>query len=1064
MRPILLLLPFAAVSLWGQPGAIDCNQPADVTFTPTSPQANLQFRGSQGEAVYFRVVQVSGVSAVSVQPRIVDQFNNATATVRPRTSTATGATPGDLAAQGFEVDLFTDSLFTLQLQSANAATAGLHVVMVRLNRPCATTKKLTCGRSIAGSISLPPVVNGALALPPFPGQMDTYQLDVQSGDKISFRLVRVPVSGVIFGNTYFPFVVYGPDGHALNVDPKTNRLNFDTAPTVVNDRLDLTVNLAGTLTVMVFEPTGVLGGNYYISATKLNGGCGGPALSCGGIQDSQITTPLTFGSYSLQASQGDVWQFRVARSDNFGSFVPFVEVYDAQGNRVGTAGPVSPSGHAAAANVIRIPATGSYFVMVSGPLDGSTGGYSLSTVRLNNTPCAEQALGCSSIVDGSTNGLLRTHVYSLQANAGDNYLIRLLQNNPTALFRPRIDVYDSTGADLQFVNTGDLARQNFTVPADGSYTVLVTDSYDSSQSGSYSFSLLRLNRPCDAGTLSCGAPAPGNLARSLSSGVYTYTAAAAESFSVRMLPTGGVLPAIEVYDPQGNLTGQALTGTFAGTDVVAPAAGSYTIVALDSSKSPGTGSFTIDLLRTRNACAQPLLQGQTGSGVVSAAEPFVGYTFSASTGDTLALRSASSTPGFSAQMEIYDPNGSRLDGSVFGLTRKALASGVYTVIVVAAAPRTAGGYALAWQLLNNPAGATPLACGATASGSLAGAGQFRYYTVAADAGDTMRMIFTKTSDNFAPQIELFDASGSRLAANSDVTTKATAGGNYLALVSPSTTAVETGSYALSYQRPNNPCTPVALTCGQTTLRPVNLPGQLDTLTFNGTGGDLTTIRLATRSGNYSPFVEMYNAKGAQLSTSSNGQLRSVLAADGVYTLLVRDRGATNLGSYRVSLQDDTNNCPVTDTEAPAVTLLKPTGGEVLPGGAGFRIQWQSDDNVGVTSHDIALSTDGGKTFPTAVAVGLGGNQQVYDWPVPLDIAPTRTAVIRVTATDAAGNAQSAASDLLTVIGSGFAPNATAQYTYDGLNRLTQATLGDGRTIQYTWDAAGNLVQITVSGQ
>jgi YD repeat-containing protein len=108
--------------------------------------------------------------------------------------------------------------------------------------------------------------------------------------------------------------------------------------------------------------------------------------------------------------------------------------------------------------------------------------------------------------------------------------------------------------------------------------------------------------------------------------------------------------------------------------------------------------------------------------------------------------------------------------------------------------------------------------------------------------------------------------------------------------------------------------------------------------------------------------------------------------------------------------------------------------------------------------------DGGKTFPTSVAGGLNGNQQVYDWPVPPDVTPTRTAVIRVTATDAAGNAQSAASDLLTVIGSGFTPNASAQYTYDALNRLTQTALGDGRTIQYTWDAAGNLVQITVTGQ
>jgi YD repeat-containing protein len=245
---------------------------------------------------------------------------------------------------------------------------------------------------------------------------------------------------------------------------------------------------------------------------------------------------------------------------------------------------------------------------------------------------------------------------------------------------------------------------------------------------------------------------------------------------------------------------------------------------------------------------------------------------------------------------------------------------------------------------------------------------------------------------------------------------------------------------------------------------VNVPGQLDTLTFNGVAGDQMTIRLSPRSGNYSPFVEMYNAAGTRLPTSSNGQIRTVPTADGVLTLLVRDRGATSLGSYRVSLQDDTVTCPVSDSEGPAITLLHPTGGEVLPGGAGFRIQWLSDDNVGVNSHDIALSTDGGKTFPISVASGLNGNQQVYDWLVPADVKPSRNAVVRVTATDAAGNAQSAASDLITLIGSGFTPNSSVTYSYDSLNRLTQVKLDDGRTVQYTWDAVGNLVQVTVTGQ
>ena len=74
---------------------------------------------------------------------------------------------------------------------------------------------------------------------------------------------------------------------------------------------------------------------------------------------------------------------------------------------------------------------------------------------------------------------------------------------------------------------------------------------------------------------------------------------------------------------------------------------------------------------------------------------------------------------------------------------------------------------------------------------LAGASQFRYYTFAVDAGDTMRMLFTKTSDNFTPQVELFDPAGARIAGNSDVMQKAAASGKYLLVVSPSSTGFET---------------------------------------------------------------------------------------------------------------------------------------------------------------------------------------------------------------------------------------------------------------------------------
>ena len=148
---------------------------------------------------------------------------------------------------------------------------------------------------------------------------------------------------------------------------------------------------------------------------------------------------------------------------------------------------------------------------------------------------------------------------------------------------------------------------------------------------------------------------------------------------------------------------------------------------------------------------------------------------------------------------------------------------------------------------------------------------------------------------------------------------------------------------------------------------------------------------------------MYNPAGALLSTSSNGLLRRVLPADGVYTLLVRDRSAINLGSYRVNLQDDTNTCAVNDTEAsrdhadrgpPAAKFSPAVPPSAYSGCRTITWAWR-----------LTISR-----FPSTAArpspnpfVSVGGNQQAYDWFLPADVAPSRTAVLRITATDAAGN-------------------------------------------------------------
>ncbi|MFH1313448.1 MAG: S8 family serine peptidase, partial [Candidatus Eisenbacteria bacterium] len=89
-----------------------------------------------------------------------------------------------------------------------------------------------------------------------------------------------------------------------------------------------------------------------------------------------------------------------------------------------------------------------------------------------------------------------------------------------------------------------------------------------------------------------------------------------------------------------------------------------------------------------------------------------------------------------------------------------------------------------------------------------------------------------------------------------------------------------------------------------------------------------------------------------------------------------------------------------DTEDPVVTVTAPNGGETWAVDSFFDITWVATDNVGVTSIDILLSSDGGATYPHTIATGEV-NDGVFPWLV--DVAPTTQARVKVIAYDGAAN-------------------------------------------------------------
>jgi len=96
---------------------------------------------------------------------------------------------------------------------------------------------------------------------------------------------------------------------------------------------------------------------------------------------------------------------------------------------------------------------------------------------------------------------------------------------------------------------------------------------------------------------------------------------------------------------------------------------------------------------------------------------------------------------------------------------------------------------------------------------------------------------------------------------------------------------------------------------------------------------------------------------------------------------------------------------------PTAYVVGPQGGEILLPGQTLTVEWISDDDVGVSSADLELSTDGGATWST-VAGGLPAAGSTT-WTVPN--VRTNQAVLRVLVRDGAGNTGSDAIDGLFAI-------------------------------------------------
>jgi len=227
--------------------------------------------------------------------------------------------------------------------------------------------------------------------------------------------------------------------------------------------------------------------------------------------------------------------------------------------------------------------------------------------------------------------------------------------------------------------------------------------------------------------------------------------------------------------------------------------------------------------------------------------------------------------------------------------------------------------------------------------------------------------------------------------------------------------------------PSNPCVTVPVNIRRFDAAPTPMLGYSVTLQLGAglslcagtssitegtylSGSGATTFQIVDNGGG------SYTVDGAVLGagcgpTGSTGTLFNVavtsVAPQGTGTITVTSVKLRNCNNDPLDVMPDSPGTVKIDNVAPVALLTSPNGGETWIAGSTHPITWTATDNVAVANVDLAYSTDGGATFPNAIATGIA-NSGSFAWTLPITTS-TQTRV-RVTAHDTGCSTGSDASD------------------------------------------------------
>jgi len=388
--------------------------------------------------------------------------------------------------------------------------------------------------------------------------------------------------------------IYNPDGTLLTeASPPScsgGSLEID----------ELKLPTTGVFKMVVSDCEGTNSGHYNLYAQRTNNPARTSMLPLGQTQSYTIGSPAESRTYVFQARSGDVFDFTLAATGSSG-FVPRLRLYNPDGTLLRSASS-SPS---VEINSVSLPQDGAYTVLVGDYSNQNNGGFKIFAQRTNNPSNADMLVFNHALSD-SIAGAADTRTYAFAANTGD--VIGFNVGTTSGSLVPEVRLYNPDGS-LNTTNyagapvdcDGPAAQLDpVTIPLDGRYTLLLSDCSDRNKGG-YALYAQSTNDPVRTAPVRWGQLQSAAIKSERQSATFVFGGKTNNVVTFSMATTsGGLVPKIRLYNPDGTLQGSNYAGAPMGCggaaaqldSITLPHDGDYTLLLSDCSGT-NTGNYSL---------------------------------------------------------------------------------------------------------------------------------------------------------------------------------------------------------------------------------------------------------------------------------------------------------------------------------------------------------------------------------------------------------------------------------------------------------------------------------------